>query len=134
MEPHDDFTRSSAVSPIFDDYPCHPDLRVIWDVGNTFAAGEKPADGFQLLKERLAYVQVKDGKMDGSRWQLCRLGHGDVPLAQAFELLSGYGYDGAISVEWEYAWHPELDPPEIALPAALQTVRKLLSAVSSETA
>lgn len=134
VEPHDDFTRSSAVSPIFDDYPCHPDLRVIWDVGNTFAAGEKPADGFELLKDRIAYVQVKDGKMDGSRWQLCRLGDGDVPLTRAFELLSGYGYDGAISVEWEYAWHPELDPPEIALPAALQTVRKLLSTVSSETA
>ena len=111
-----------------------PDLRVIWDIGNTFAAGEDPVEGFELLKDRLAYVQVKDGKKHGSAWQLCSLGQGDVPLARAFELLLGYGYEGAFSVEWEYAWHPELDPPEIALPAARRTVQNLLSAVQSESA
>jgi len=37
-------------------------------------------------------------------------------------------------VEWEYAWHPELDPPEIALPAALQKIKALLSAVQTESA
>src|SRR5688572_17599919 len=56
VEPHDNFTRSSVISPIFDRYPSHSDLRVIWDVGNTFAAGEEPAEGFRLLKNRLAYV------------------------------------------------------------------------------
>jgi len=34
-------------------------------------------------------------------------------------------------VEWEYAWHPELDPPEVALPAALRVVRNLLAEVHS---
>ena len=134
VEPSHNFTRSSVISPIFDRYPSHPDLRVIWDVGNTFAVGEEPAEGFDLLKDRLAYVQVKDGKLHGPTWQLCPLGDGDVPLAPAFKLLSEYGYEGAISVEWEYAWHPELDPPEIALPAALRTVRTLLSTVRSEPA
>ena len=133
VEPHDDFTPSAVISPIFDRYPDHSALRAIWDVGNTFAVGEEPAEGFRLLKDRLAYVQVKDGKRDGSSWQLCPLGDGEVPLTRAFELLSEYGYDGAISVEWEYAWHPELDPPEIALPAALRTVRSLLSPVRTET-
>jgi hypothetical protein len=37
-------------------------------------------------------------------------------------------------VEWEYAWHPELDPPEIALPAQLRTVQKLLAAAEPELA
>jgi sugar phosphate isomerase/epimerase len=132
VEPHDNFTRSSVIFPIFDQ--SHPDLRVIWDLGNTFAVGEDPVEGFELLRDRLAYVQVKDGKRHDSTWQLCSLGHGHVPLAQAFELLLGYGYEGAFSVEWEYAWHPELDPPEIALPAARRTVQKLLSAVQSESA
>ena len=134
VEPHDDFTRSSAVFPILERDRSHPDLRVIWDIGNTFAAGEEPEEGFDLLKDRLAYVQVKDGKRDGSTWQLCSVGHGNVPLARTLELLSNYGYEGAFSVEWEYAWHPELDPPEVALPAARQTVQKLLSAVQSESA
>lgn len=134
VEPHDDFTRSSLVAPLFGRASCPPDLRVIWDLGNTFAVGEEPAEGFNLFKDRIAYVQVKDGRITESGWQLCRVGHGDVPLTRAFALLLDHGYEGAFSVEWEYAWHPELDPPEIALPAARWTLQKLLSAVRSEPA
>jgi len=134
VEPHDDFVRSSTVTRFFHRGPSHPALRVIWDLGNTFAAGENPAEGFDLLKDHLAYVQVKDGRKTGDKWQLCAVGKGDVPLSEAFGLLSGAGYTGALSVEWEYAWHPELDPPEIALPDALRTVRELLAAAQSESA
>lgn len=132
VEPHDDFVRSSTVVPILRRVQ-HPALRVIWDIGNAFAAGEDPAEGFGLLKDRLAYVQVKDGKGRTPGWQLCSLGEGDVPLGQAFELLLANDFQGAFSIEWEYAWHPELDPPEIALPAALQTVRELLAAAQPES-
>jgi sugar phosphate isomerase/epimerase len=133
IEPHDDFTRSAMVSPLLARDPSS-DLRVIWDLGNTFAVGEEPPEGFQLLKDRLAYVQVKDGMFSESGWQLCPVGHGDVPLAEAFELLLHHGYEGAFSVEWEYAWHPELDAPEIALPAARWTIQKFLSVIRSEPA
>jgi sugar phosphate isomerase/epimerase len=132
VEPHDDFVRSSSVLPILS-RAGHPALRVIWDIGNTFAAGEEPAESFELLKDRLAYVQVKDGKGGAAHWQLCALGEGDVPLRRAFELLLANDFDDAFSVEWEYAWHPELDPPEIALPAALRTVRELLAAAQPES-
>ncbi|HJS19279.1 MAG TPA: sugar phosphate isomerase/epimerase family protein, partial [Anaerolineales bacterium] len=124
VEPHDDFIRSAAVVPILDQ--SRADLRVIWDIGNAYAAGEDPDEGFALFEDRLAYVQVKDGSRKGSRWQLCSLGQGNVPLRQAFEILLTSGYEGALSVEWEYAWHPELDPPDIALPAALQVVKDML--------
>jgi sugar phosphate isomerase/epimerase len=133
VEPHDDFVRSPDVAPLFERFQSHHTLGVIWDIGNTFAAGEDPDQGFDLLKDRLAYVQVKDGRRDGTSWQLCSLGQGNVPLDQAFELLLANGYEGALSVEWEYAWHPELDPPEIALPSALRTVRELLTAARPES-
>ena len=133
VEPHDDFVRSSSIVPILSRVH-HPALRVIWDIGNAFAAGEDLREGFELLKPRMAYVQVKDGKKSGTEWQLCPLGQGQVPLAQAFALLLSHGYEGALSVEWEYAWHPELDPPEIALPAALQTVQALLAVAQTESA
>ena len=132
IEPHDDFVRSSTVVPILSRVQ-HPALTVIWDIANAFAAGEDPAEGFVLLRDRLAYIQVKDGNRHGFRWQLCSLGQGNVPLDQAFELLLAHSYQGAFSVEWEYAWHPELDPPEIALPAALRTVRELLAAAQPES-
>jgi sugar phosphate isomerase/epimerase len=134
IEPHDDFVRSASIAPIFNQLQSQQALRVIWDLGNAFAAGEELAEGFDLLKDHLAYVQVKDGKGRAPDWQLCSLGEGDIPLSKGFELLLANDYQGAFSVEWEYAWHPELDPPEIALPAALQTVRKLLTAAQMESA
>jgi sugar phosphate isomerase/epimerase len=133
VEPHDNFVRSSTIFPILSRTE-HSGLRVIWDIGNAFAVGEDPVEGFGLLKDRLAYVHVKDGIKSGSDWQLCPLGKGNVPLSQAFELLLSNGYQDVFSVEWEYAWHPELDPPEIALPVALRTVQKLLAAIQPESA
>lgn len=133
VEPHDDFVRSSTVVPILSRVQ-HPALRVIWDIGNAFAAGENPAEGFDALKDHLAYVQVKDGKGRDPNWQLCSLGEGDVPLSQAFQLLLTNNYRGAFSVEWEYAWHPELDRPELALPAALRKIQELLTAAQPESA
>ena len=133
IEPHDDFVRASTIVPILNQVQ-NTALQVIWDIGNAFAAGEDPEASFALLKDRLAYVQVKDGKGRGPSWGLCSLGEGDVPLGQAFELLLASNYEGAFSVEWEYAWHPELDPPEIALPAALRTVQELWAASPPESA
>jgi len=133
VEPHDDFVRSSTIVPIFNQVQ-HPALSVIWDIGNVFAAGEDLKVGFELLKNHLAYVQVKDGKGRDPNWRLCPLGEGDVPLKHAFELLLAINYRGALSVEWEYAWHPELDVPEIALPASLRTVQELLAAAQTESA
>ncbi len=133
VEPHDDFVRSSTIVPLLNRVQ-QPALRVIWDIGNAFAAGEDLEEGFDSLKTRLAYVQVKDGKGRAHDWQLCTLGEGDVPLKKSFELLTAHNYEGALSVEWEYAWHPELDRPEIALPAALGTVRSLMTAVQMESA
>ncbi len=134
IEPHDDFVQSSSIAPLFNQNSHHPALFVIWDLGNAFAAGENPVAGFEVFKNHLAYVQVKDGQRINHSWQLCSLGAGDIPLRQIFDLLSSNNYQGPFSVEWEYAWHPELDPPEIALPAALQTVKELLSTVQQESA
>ena len=131
VEPHDNFVHSSSILPVLSRIE-HSALRVIWDIGNAYSAGEDIEETFGHLKDRLAYVQVKDGKGRGASWQLCSVGQGDVPLSQAFERLVANGYEGALSVEWEYAWHPELDPPEIALPAALQSVRNLLEKIESD--
>jgi len=126
IEPHDDFVRSESLLPILERVP-HPALTVIWDVANAFSAGEDVIDSFKNLRGRLAYVQVKDGTGRGSTWQLGPVGVGAVPLGQAIGLLKEANYTGAISVEWEAAWHPELDPPDVALPAALQVIRKLMA-------
>jgi sugar phosphate isomerase/epimerase len=127
IEPHDDFVRSASVVPLLAALPAET-VGVIWDVANAYAAGELPAEGYAALAPRLAYVQLKDGLGQGADWQLTPVGAGQVPLAEACALLlcADPPYAGAFSVEWEWAWHPELDPPEVALPAALTVVRALL--------
>ena len=124
IEPHDDFVLARSIDPILKQID-QPSLSVIWDFGNAYAAGEEPEEGFGLLKGRIAYVQVKDGRGRGQSWRLCPVGQGEVPLAKIFGLLLDAGYQGAFSIEWERAWHPELDPPEVALPAALRTLSNL---------
>jgi sugar phosphate isomerase/epimerase len=127
VEPHDEFIHSATVAALLEYVP-HPALGVIWDVGNTYAAGESLDDGFSHLRPRLCYVQVKDGRGRGRDWRLTGLGEGEAPVPQAMARLAADGYQGAFSLEWERAWHPELDPAETALPAALYTLRAWLAA------
>lgn len=126
IEPHDDFVRTTTILPILRQID-HPSLGVIWDFGNAYFADEEPETGIHVLKGRIAYVQVKDGRRRGISWQLCPVGQGDVPLGKIFDLLRDSGYAGALSLEWERAWHPELDPPDIALPAALEAILEILA-------
>ncbi|MCC7360075.1 MAG: sugar phosphate isomerase/epimerase [Anaerolineales bacterium] len=123
LEPHADFARSAVAAPLLERVP-HPALRVIWDVGNAYAAGEHPAETRRRLRARLAYVQLKDGMGRGAAWHLTDLGQGAVPLAWAVWSLIEDGYTGAFSVEWERAWHPELAAAEVALPAALTVLKR----------
>jgi sugar phosphate isomerase/epimerase len=125
VEPHDDFVRTTSILPILQQID-HPSLGVVWDFGNAYFAGEEPEMGIHVLKGRIAYVQLKDGRRRGKGWQLCPVGQGEVPLHKIFDLLRGSGYAGALSLEWERAWHPELDPPEVALPAALGAILEIL--------
>jgi sugar phosphate isomerase/epimerase len=125
VEPHDEFVRSSVVAPLLDRVRS-PAVGVIWDIGNTYAAGEDPPEGAQLLGERISYLHIKDGIGRGAAWRLTSIGQGEVPLRQVFALLRERGHAAALNVEWERAWHPELDPPEVALPAAIGVIRDLL--------
>ena len=51
--------------------------------------------------------------------KLVHLGDGDVPLDETIAALRDVGYDGALTLEWEKLWHPELDEPDVALPRAI---------------
>ena len=47
------------------------------------------------------------------------------------QALADGGYDGALSLEWEKLWHPDLDEPNVVLPRAITYLRDLLGAGSS---
>jgi len=39
-------------------------------------------------------------------------------------------YAGAIAAKWEKKWHPEIEPPEIALPQHAAILRTWMQALS----
>jgi sugar phosphate isomerase/epimerase len=133
LEPHDEFVHSAVIAPILALAP-HPALSVIWDVGNAYSVGDEPADTFQRLRARLAYVQIKDGVGQGAAWRLTAVGDGEVPLAWAVEQLARVGFRGVYSVEWERAWHPELAPADEALPAARDALHRWQAAAAAAIA
>lgn len=128
IEHHDDFVQTASLVPILEQLQ-DPSIGAVWDIANAHSAEENPSDGAENLRGRISYVQVKDGTGRGAQWRLTNVGQGAVQLHEALQLLKAQGYEGAFSVEWEYAWHPELEPPERALPMALERVRGLLREV-----
>ena len=128
IEPHDDFATTSSIAPIIDRLDGSA-VGVVWDIVNAWGAGEAPDVGIATIGDRIRYVQVKDARWvgdAGDTWQLTPIGEGAVPLASALTSLAARGSLPPLSVEWERAWHPELDPAEIALPRALVALRRLV--------
>lgn len=125
VEHHDAWVRSATIAPILKELPDSA-VGAVWDFGNAFSMREAPEEGVQNLRGRIFYVHVKDGVGYEKQWRLTNIGAGKVPLRRAIELLRAQNYTGALNVEWEYAWHPELEPPEVALPRALHFLRGLV--------
>jgi sugar phosphate isomerase/epimerase len=123
LETHDAFCRGEEVAAVLAQVP-HERVKAVWDVHHPFRMGESIHDTWRLIGERTAHVHIKDGRRrpDGS-WQLVLLGEGEVPCRQIVELLHQNGYQGYITAEWEKKWHPEIEPPEVALPQHAETLR-----------
>jgi sugar phosphate isomerase/epimerase len=126
IEPHDDFVYGRFVRRVLESLD-HSSFGAVWDIGNAWAAGERPEKTFAELKPWIRYVQVKDGVGTGDGWRLTDLGKGEVPLAQALAL-AGVALP-PVSVEWERAWHEELRPAAQALGPAARHMREILRAI-----
>ena len=101
---------------------------VVLEYGQGEAGGEAGRRGSVF-----EYGQGEAGGEAGRRalredgWQLVLLGDGEVAVREMLGLLSADGYPGWISVEWEKRWHPEIEPPEVALPQHLAVLTGWLS-------
>lgn len=126
IEHHDSFVHTASIVPILNALP-DAFLGAVWDIANAYSVGESAGQGIQNLDGRIFYVQIKDGVGQNKAWRLTDVGRGEVPLRRGLELLKANHYNGAYSIEWEYAWHPELEPPERALPNALNYLRTIFA-------
>jgi sugar phosphate isomerase/epimerase len=99
-----------------------PRIRVLWDVGNGWLMGDRFEDAGPLGDGLIAHVHIKDHAANGA---LVPLGTGVIPLDRVLRQLQSIRFGGYVSLEWEKAWHPELDEPETVLPAAIEYLRRI---------
>ena len=131
VETHDAFSASSAVAELLallsaDGVPSDL-VGAVWDSHHPHRMGETPAEVYANLGPRILLAQVKDARrIEGGKWQLVLLGAGEVPVRDMLGLLAAGGYPHWISVEWEKRWHPEIEPPEVALPQHLSLLASWL--------
>jgi sugar phosphate isomerase/epimerase len=123
LETHDDFSSAAPVARILARVP-GAGVGAVWDMFHTHRMGEPPSEVLALLGDRLVNVHLKDARRTADGWQLVLLGEGEVPIQRALQGLHERGYAGAISVEWEKRWHPELAEPEIAYPQHLALLHR----------
>ncbi|HEY0754538.1 MAG TPA: sugar phosphate isomerase/epimerase [Ktedonobacteraceae bacterium] len=126
LETHDAWTNSEAVLALLQAVAL-PTCKVLWDSHHTYRSGEMPAQTIASLGDALAYVHIKDSRLNGpDAWTYVLAGAGDVPLGAICATLKEHGYAGYLTLEWEKKWHPEIAEPEIALPQAASYLRALL--------
>lgn len=139
METHGDFSDSHLVAETLSKM-ASPAVGVLWDTHHPWRfQGEPLAESFQRMQPWIQQdthwkdsVSQSRGRMSEESQTAATAAHslmsghrhadyvlfggGEFPIADCLRLLLAAGYDGWFCYEWEHAWHPEIEPPELALP------------------
>jgi sugar phosphate isomerase/epimerase len=149
IETHGDFMHSDLLRQVLDRVTS-PRVGVVWDTHHPWRFhGEPVAETFARLAPWIRHTHWKDSvpmierrlteAEIAAEEQARRLmaghhaanyvlfGEGEFPTHECLELLRGAEYDGWLSYEWEKAWHPEIAPPEVALPPFPAALRRAQS-------
>jgi sugar phosphate isomerase/epimerase len=132
LESHGDFTTSSVLQEILE-RAASPHVALLWDAHNTFVEGkEDPEVTVRQLGKYIRHTHLKDARLAYGQDNYVLTGRGDVPVKRQVELLAAFGYAGYYSFEWEKAWHPEIEEPEIAIADFARVVTQYLSAAPKQ--
>ena len=132
FETHDHWIASEDCKLLLDRIP-DVAFGALWDMGHTArVGGESPADTLRALGDRVYYTHVKDAILDDSHpqamndgWRYVSPGTGQLPLAEAIDLLRKKKYEGWVMFEHEKRWHSELAEPEEIFPEFVSWFRSL---------
>lgn len=83
---------------------------VLWDIHHPYRFfGESAQQTFDNIGKYVKYVHVKDSVIDNEKVKYKMLGQGDVPVADALNLLKKSGYSSFVTLEWVKRWCPDLE-------------------------
>ncbi len=72
-------------------------------------------------------MHIKDSsEYSESGFDLKLPGEGKLPIPEVLGLLLDGGYDGWFTFEWEKGWHPEIEEPEVAIPAFMSYMNSVM--------
>ena len=133
MESHGDITDSPTLLEILKASEM-PEVGLLWDTHHTVVEGhETPEETFRRVARYVRHTHIKDSKPDGKGGHSYVLtGQGTVPVREIVRVLARGGYRGYYCFEWEKAWHPEIDEPEVAIPHFAKTVREYLEEAGAQ--
>jgi sugar phosphate isomerase/epimerase len=108
IEPHQSISRTTEGLLRIATLVKSPRLRVNYDTGNAYLAGEDPYAGLKAVRHLLVHMHAKDiaikqaeaekGKVTGTAVG-CACGDGVIDWAKVIAILRQGGYDGVLSVE-----------------------------------
>lgn len=76
-----------------------PALQLLYDTGNPIPHGQNPWDFYSKVKDKVAYVHIKDGKLVDGQMKYTYCGDGAGQVREVLADLQRRGYDGYVSIE-----------------------------------
>ncbi len=129
LEIHGDFNTLDAVLPVIEGVKASgaDNFGILWDIEHSDKTYEDNyLEFYEPIKDYVKHVHVKDHKRDGGQFNLCMIGEGDIPIPAILKTLKQNNYSGYLSLEWEKKWKPELPVPELAFPAFVEYMKKVM--------
>lgn len=123
VETHDAFCDPKEGRRLID--ALHGEIQILWDSHHTWRQGGiQTRESWELLGPWVRHIHVKDsrGVKNGApgAHEYVLPGDGEFNFTELFDLLNQSGYEGAVSLEWEKRWHPELPVIELAIERLLK--------------
>jgi sugar phosphate isomerase/epimerase len=127
IESHGDFADSPSLGEILKGVAM-PNVALLWDAHHTVVLGkETPETTYKALGSFVRHTHLKDSVPKGAERQYVLTGKGDVPVKETIAVLVRNGYKGYYCYEWEKAWHPEIEDPDVAFPHFAAEIRRYLT-------
>lgn len=115
IESHDHYTASATLGDVLREAGSEH-VGLLWDAHHTFAtSNEDPEFTVRQLGRWMRHTHLKDSAGSGEDRKYVLTGRGNVPIKRQIDALRSSGYKGFYCFEWEKAWHPDLEDPEIAI-------------------